>query len=478
MPGRGGSRLVASARFVLPGSALAALAALGFRGDNGGERQAAWRAADFVAFRTVEATRAGTGAKSPVPALFEAGRVQAAPRQGPSALPPLVQAAVSRAVGKDRAQFHARQELQSDAIRFAQPGRGLEAELRPEHGLTVRSVSGHQWGLELTRWGCGKDLRSAGPVTEQHLLANEVTWVRNGGGLREWYVHGPFGIQQGFTVVSAGESCRREAADELVLELQVRGSVIGEPEQDWRSVLWRDARTQEPVVRYSGLIAYDANHRALPARMELGRDTLELRVALAGAEYPVVVDPFVQEAKLTAAGTAGLALFGASVAIDGDTIVVGAPGVDFDVGAAYVFEKPASGWNITSTYSAKLTPTFDDTFLPEGFGYAVAISGNTIVVGAPFSTVHEALMMKEAIGLAYVYVKPDTGWADMTETARLRPSDAGSVEDFFGYSVAIEGDTIVVGAPSHTPPPRGRGVAVQWIHIRLREARIGLVQHD
>ncbi len=129
-----GSRLVASARFVLPGSALAALAALGFRGDNGGERQAAWRAADFVALRTVEATRAGTGAKSPFPALFEAGRVQAAPRQGPSALPPLVQAAVSRAVGKDRAQFHARQELQSDAIRFAQPGRGLEAELPQSTG--------------------------------------------------------------------------------------------------------------------------------------------------------------------------------------------------------------------------------------------------------------------------------------------------------------------------------------------------------
>lgn len=124
--------------------------------------------------------------------------------------------------------------------------------------------------------------------------------------------------------------------------------------------------------------------------------------------------------------------FGASVAVDNDTIVVGA------LFGVYVFVKPESGWaNMTQT--AKLT-TSSDSLEPYMFGATVAISGDTIAVGAPYATIGE----HQYQGAAYVYVKPLNGWQDMTETAKLTTSD-GQQGDYFG-SVAISGDTVVVGA--------------------------------
>jgi hypothetical protein len=113
--------------------------------------------------------------------------------------------------------------------------------------------------------------------------------------------------------------------------------------------------------------------------------------------------------------------FGWSVAVSGNTAVVGNL-----TGQVYVYEKPASGWgNMVQT--AQLSST-----IGEAFGPFVAISGNNIVVGGGFSG-----------GYAYVFVRPPGGWTNMTETALL--SD-GLTGDGFGNSVAIGGDTIVVGA--------------------------------
>jgi uncharacterized repeat protein (TIGR02543 family) len=129
--------------------------------------------------------------------------------------------------------------------------------------------------------------------------------------------------------------------------------------------------------------------------------------------------------------------FGASVALSGDTVVVGARGDDSSKGSAYVFVRPAGVWATTSTYTARLTAS--DGVAWDNFGYSVAItiSGDTVVVGA-YSDDSEK-------GSAYVFVRPVGGWVDMTETAKLTASD-GEAGDRFGYSVAISGDTVVVGA--------------------------------
>jgi hypothetical protein len=150
-------------------------------------------------------------------------------------------------------------------------------------------------------------------------------------------------------------------------------------------------------------------------------------------------------AKLTASDGAALDEFGTSVAVSGDTVVVGAPfdriGGNKDQGSAYVFVKPGSGWTTTSTFTAKLTAS--DGAGGDRFGSSVAVSGDTVVVGAPRADIG---VPADNRGAAYVFVKPSGGWSNMTETAKLTASD-GAVDDQFGYSVAISGDTVVVGAP-------------------------------
>ena len=146
-------------------------------------------------------------------------------------------------------------------------------------------------------------------------------------------------------------------------------------------------------------------------------------------------------AKLTASTRGDNDYFGRSVAIDGDTIVVGADeaentvdGSQVKTGSAYVFTKPGTGW-ATDTETAKLTAS--DSAATDKFGYAVALDGDTVVVGAYGND--------SSRGSAYVFTKPASGWDDGTETAKLTPSD-GRQNHKFGSSVAIDGDTVVVGA--------------------------------
>ena len=92
-----------------------------------------------------------------------------------------------------------------------------------------------------------------------------------------------------------------------------------------------------------------------------------------------------------------------------------------DQGAAYVFTEPGSGWaNMTQT--AKLTAS--DGAADDRFGDSVSISGNTVVVGAPNATVGG----NSGQGAAYVFTEPGSGWANMTQTAKLTASD-GAADD-------------------------------------------------
>jgi hypothetical protein len=135
--------------------------------------------------------------------------------------------------------------------------------------------------------------------------------------------------------------------------------------------------------------------------------------------------------------------FGSSVAISGDTIVVGSCvsfSGNFDNGVAYVFVKPAGGWANT-THPTAVLKSSDQSY---NFGGAVAISGNTIVVGAV-----GCLDVCYTSGNAYVFVKPSGGWKNGTETAKLGPSD-GVTGDAFGFYVSANGNTLAVSALSHS----------------------------
>lgn len=135
----------------------------------------------------------------------------------------------------------------------------------------------------------------------------------------------------------------------------------------------------------------------------------------------------------------GSSLFGASVAVDSNIAVVGAYyyGIGY-YGAAFVYEFDSVQWN----YRAMLSISDSDD--SDEFGYSVDISGDVIVVGAWKDGGTSGSSGTAAEGGAYVFVKPVSGWNDMTETAKLLRTDP-LYQDNFGNSVSIYDDDIVIG---------------------------------
>ncbi|MCW8925178.1 MAG: FG-GAP repeat protein, partial [Xanthomonadales bacterium] len=163
-------------------------------------------------------------------------------------------------------------------------------------------------------------------------------------------------------------------------------------------------------------------------------------------------------AKLSASNTASTDLFGWSVAIEGGTALIGAPNgdtVSADTGAAYIFVKPITGW-VSGTETAVLSAS--DGAVNSAFGSAVALSGDTALVGRPNNG---------GIGSVLVFSKPPTGWKDGTESTQFLASD-GNTDDYFGAAVDISGDTAIVGAygwdPQATPNSNNPGAAYIYVN--------------
>jgi hypothetical protein len=434
------------------------------------------------------------------------------PLNGPasslSALPLAAQSLVSRTLGRGQVSY-AIQAHGGDLSATNEPN-GIAARFGA-NGVQVRS-SDHTLSLRLRAAGYGHSLD---PVTAAAPTkhANRVSYRH--GYLDEWYVNGPLGLEQGFTLKAPPAA---HSPGKLTLSLALAGSLHPALERGARTLTFADSS-----LRYTGLAAFDARGTRLPARLDLRGRTLLIRVDDRGAKYPLTIDPFLQLAKLIGSTPDGFDPpfeLGRSVAISGDTIVAGAPGTpegsqDGDVyvfvepaggwangvqtailtasdrgfgqelgtsvaidgdtivagapnrwgnlssnpapGAAYVFVKPAGGWT-NGTETAKLTTS--DGVVGDDVGYGVAISGNTIVAGA----MNAKVSGHSGQGAAYVFVKPAGGWATGTQTAKLTASD-GAAADLLGAAVAISGDTIVGGAPDagHVPGHAGAGAAYVFV---------------
>lgn len=177
-----------------------------------------------------------------------------------------------------------------------------------------------------------------------------------------------------------------------------------------------------------------------------------------GTSSPIPEGPQAQQGYLKASNPGEQDSFGFAVAVSGDTIVVAAPGERsfatgvngdqadnsyYQAGAAYVYVRNGGSWRI----QAYLKPSNMDDM--DFFAGSIAISGNTIVVGAPREDSGAAGINGDEqdnslskAGAAYVFVRQGTTW---TQQAYLKASNP-DFEDEFGDSVAICGDTIVVGA--------------------------------
>lgn len=176
-----------------------------------------------------------------------------------------------------------------------------------------------------------------------------------------------------------------------------------------------------------------------------------------GDSLPIAENPASQAVYIKASNTGATDQFGWAVALDGDTLVVGAPQEDSSAvgvnssqsadasasenhGAVYVFVRSGGVW----LQQAYLKPNVHDAL--DNFGQSVAISGNTIVVGAPGEDSGNRSPADESLpgsGAAYVFVRDGATW---TQQAYLKASTIGANANF-GSSVAVSGDTLAVGAP-------------------------------
>jgi hypothetical protein len=175
------------------------------------------------------------------------------------------------------------------------------------------------------------------------------------------------------------------------LTLSVRGGLEAEVFEGGLGARRFVDEAGEVPLTYSGLGVLDADGRALPARLDAGSRELSIEFDDRGARYPLTVDPVAQATYVNAVNTGADDQFGTSVAVSGNTVAVGAPSED---------------------------------------------SNATGVNGDPFNNA------SGASGAVYVFVRNGSTWS---QQAYVKASNPGT-QDFFGYPVALSGNTVAIGA--------------------------------
>ncbi len=318
-----------------------------------------------------------------------------------------------------------------------------------------------RWGLELQSYGFPGHQRAVSGQAKMTAQDNRVTYDW-GAGLREWFVNDRGGLEHGFTldVRPPGSGDPRLGVDEwLELRLAVRGGLRAQAHADGRGASFVDEQGHA-VVNYAGLKVWDADNQVLPARIDADATGLRLTVDERLARYPLTIDPIAQQGYLKASNTGANDTFGSSVAVSGDTVVVGAYGEASNAsgvggnqadnsanwsGAAYVFVKGGGG-----TWSQQAYLKASNTDADDYFGSSVAVSGDTVVVGAwqedssaTGVNGNQADNSAAQSGAAYVFVRD--GASVWSQQAYLKASNTDA-DDQLGRSVAVSGDTVVVGA--------------------------------
>jgi len=205
--------------------------------------------------------------------------------------------------------------------------RNPEQQWRTEfdaHGFTTRpDVGDWEWGLELKSYGFAGQKRVIDREAEVTAQGERVTYARNEA-LREWFVNDHRGLEHGFTIEQRPDAAKREET-RLEVDLAVRGDLHPEITADGEALRFVNAEGAT-VLTYSGLKVWDAAAKQLPARFDVQPSGVRLLVNEDGARYPITIDPIAQQAYLKASNTDASDLFGFCVAISADTVVVGAFG--------------------------------------------------------------------------------------------------------------------------------------------------------
>lgn len=362
----------------------------------------------------------------------------AAPKQ---VLNPAVPAILEKVAQQLPESWHPKRMRNGD-VQLHNPVQHLNARI-DRSGIHLITKDGMTFNMQLTRFGFNGALKKPRPGSTQ--INGVRVDVNHDCDLREWFINSPAGIEQGFCLMRAFEKPKNEqhgsARDSFELQFKLNTVLI--PELAAQGLDFKD-RSGQVRIHYDQLAAYDANHQILPAQFRLTENQLSISVDTTGAAYPVIIDPmFSAEQSLTAGDAAADDQFASAVAVDADTIVVGAPLVDLgtssNAGAVYVFVRDP----LTGIFSQQQKLTAGDAAADDRFGSAVHVDGNTLVVGAPLVDLGTSF----DAGAVYVFtrdpVEANNPW---TQQQKLTAADAAA-DDRFGSAVDLSGNTLVGGAP-------------------------------
>lgn len=224
----------------------------------------------------------------------------------------------------------------------------------------------------------------------------------------------------------------------------------GNTDQGAAYIFYRDRGGPDAWGQVAKLIAPDGGWRHLFGIVALDGDTAVIGAPFFGGNYHGKAyiyyrnqggpDAWGLVASLIAADGAGGDFYGGAVAVDGDTILIGANQWYSKPGAVYVYYRNQGGPDAWGQV-AKLTAS--DGGGDEYFGGAVALQGDTAVIAAPYAT---RAGDKPRQGKAYVFYRDQGGPDAWGEVAKLTASDAATW-DLFGLQVSLSGDTAIIGSP-------------------------------
>ncbi len=367
-----------------------------------------------------------------------------------------------------------------------------------EAGVSIAINDKTYVSLHLQSLGYGQGLQAVRPGT---VSGGERTInIERAGGVQEWFVNRTDGLEHGFTLSEPPGTRQQDAP--LRLAMQVSKGWQAVASEDGQRVTLRNDGGQ--AVEYSQLVVRDARGLNISAKLTVADEQVVIEVEDHDAQYPLMIDPiFTLQQRLAAADGSGGDFFGHAVALDGNTALIGAPydnqsrgsayvfvrnggtwtqqarlfaqdGGSFDYfggavalkgdtalvgavygpgsassdqGAAYVFFRVGTSWNLQQKLNA------DENTTTAQFGASVALNGNTALVGAYSYALPGT---NNRAGAAFVFTRSNTlVW---TQQARLTVAE-GEYDDYFGIAVALEGDTALIGAPRHTVTTAGQGAA-------------------
>ena len=208
--------------------------------------------------------------------------------------------------------------------------------------------------------------------------------------------------------------------------------------EQWHQEAYIKASDSVAGIAFGGAVALDGDTLAVSARHTLEGSVYVFRRDESGV--------WSQQATVTPSDSATDDGFGNTLALEGDTLIVGSPfhgGVPRQRGAVYVFERSGGAWSEKVRLQGSNTDDYDT------FGNSVALSGTTLAVGAPGESSsavgvdgNQSDNSKSQSGAAYVFEKGAGGWA---QVAYIKASNTDS-KDLFGSTMALSGDWLAVTA--------------------------------